>query len=180
MHTLIKNGTSDNSTVIAEMFKCFKGHLRILNNFEDAGIKTYLKGAVDAIATYSDIDIFLTPYIVFTPEPYTYKSLNQWYCGKHNISNVVVLDPDGIDVTSDYLIDTEKGMFYPNPDPQTNTITFTAGFDHYDKIPSRLVTIIYRYGAELYEHRESSRIGDLKALPNWVEYSLASIWTARV
>jgi len=180
-HKLIKTTPSDTVTLTGEMFSCFKKHLRVLNSHEDDTIQIYLKGAIDAIQTYASNDIFLARYKVFYPNTPDYSApsdVDEWYCGKHTISDVVITDTNGVDVTADYAIDLEKGMFYPHP--QNMNILFSAGYAHSDKMPPRLINIIERYGAELYEQREASRIGDLKNLPNWIPYSLASIWTPRV
>jgi len=179
-HILLKKGV-DKTTLPTDLFLSFKEHLRILHTDEDDTLSLYLSGALESIGTYGDRDLYLTSYEVFYEGMYDYtspSSLTSWWCGRWDISNVVIKDIDGLDITSEFTIDTERGMFYPHPlDTQ---ITFDAGFATKDDVPAMLLQIIFRLGADYYENREAIRVGEPKVLPTWVNYSLASIWCPRV
>ena len=180
-HVLIKVN-QDRDAIAHGLFPVFKEHLRVLHDHEDDMILMYLLGAMDAIATYSDNDINETEYEVFYPEQLDYSipsNLYGWYCGKGNIRNVKILDTANHDITGDYKVDGQRGMIYPHPATKAN-ITFVTGYPDEDTIPPRLVNIIFRLGAEYHENRESTRIGEPKLLPDWIKYSLASIWSPRV
>ncbi len=176
---LVKNSV-DYTTLPDLLFSGFKEHLRILHDDEDDSIKSYLASSMDAISTYSDNDIFITEYeTIYVDLDYSFpSSLYGWYTGKNNINDVVITDSDSVDVTSDYTIDNERGIIYPHP--LTNTVSFNCGYSTVATIPPNLKNIIYRLGADFFENREANRIGEPKALPLWVEYSMASIWKARV
>jgi len=175
----------DPMALTVEMKDAFKQHLRILHNTEDDLISLYLQSAIDAIATYAGNDIFLAQYeyqkmredcleeycneLCETPQ--------RWYCGKHSISAPKVEDSQGVDITANYKIDTQRGYFYPMPNFETEKVTFFAGYQTASVLPPRLTMIIFRYGASLFEMREHSKIGETKLLPDWVKYVLPSIWT---
>ena len=171
----------DRTTLIDDMFDGFKGHLRILHDVEDNEIKDYLGAAIDAIGIYAGNEVFPTEFKVFYPLgtlDYSYpSSLFGWYCGRWNISSVLIKE-GATDVTSDYTIDKENGMIYPHP--YGNDIELSCGFAAVVDMPHNLKIIIYRLGASFYEMREHSRIGDPKALPDWFSHSLASVWQPRV
>ena len=167
--------------LIDDLFPLFKSHLRILHDVEDDMIKLYLEGAIEAIGTFGGNDIFLTSYDVFYNGDYKelrYPSrFDGWYCGKWYVSNVAIFNPSGIDVTTNYVIDAELGMFYPHP--MGDKITFDVGYATGSDIPAMLTTIIFRYAAHLFENRESIRVGEPKLIPDWVQYVMASVWKPR-
>ena len=178
--TLIKVG-QDRQTLITELFDAFKLHLRILHDIEDSSIEMYLGAAIDQIGILAGTDVFSTQWRVFYPETvdYSYPStLTGWYCGRWNISNIIIKDAQGNDVTSEYTFDREQGMIYPHPGYNMD-ITFDTGYVGKAEIPHNLLNIIFRLGADFFENREANRIGEPKQLPGWVEYSLASIWSPR-
>jgi len=171
----------DRTTLVDELFDAFKLHLRILHDVEDASIRLYLAGAIDGIERYAGNDIFLSQYSVFYPEKSVYEggsTPSSWYCGKWDISGMTIINSAGVDVTGDYTIDTLHGMVYPHP--LNKQITFYAGFATEADMPPHLKTIIFRYGAHLFENRESVRVGEPKMLPDWVQYAMASIWKPRI
>ena len=174
--------SQDRTTLATELFTHFKEHLRILHNHEDDSIMLYLVSALDAIATYGGNDVFLAEYDVFYPRGgYEYKSPSDmygWFCGKYDISDLTVINSAGIDKTADYTIDAQFGVVYPHP--LDNKINFKAGYLGVDDMPPRLVNIVFRLGADYMENRESTRVGEPKLLPDWIKYSLASIWKPRV
>lgn len=173
--------TSKNLTTLpTEMLPEFKDHLRILDAIEDDLIQMYLAGAIDAISTFGDIDIFLTAYEYekFAADEPIHNS-TFWQCGKNDIRNVKILDKDDVDVTDSYTIDERLGYFAPALG-EDETIQFQCGYTAAVEVLPNLKTIIYRYGAHLFEDRESIKIGDPKQLPDWVNFALASIWVARV
>jgi len=178
--TLIKI-SQDSVTLVNEMFDMFKQHLRILHDVEDDTIHMYLAGAIDAIATYMGNDIFYTSYQVYYPQQPDYRppsSLMGWYCGKWYISNVQIIDTNGVDKVADYTIDYEHGMIYPHP--LDHQVWFNAGFQSAADVPPNLTNIIFRYAAHLFENREAVRVGEPKHLPDWVNFALASIWKPRI
>jgi hypothetical protein len=152
-----------------------------LHDVEDDTIRLYLSAAIDGISTIGGNDINMTQYDVFYPytPDYSFPStLLGWYCGKWDISDVEVYSEVGIDVSGDYTIDFEHGMIYPHP--LSNKVTFKVGYATSTDVPPHLKTIIFRYGAHLFENRESVRVGEPKLIPDWVNYALASIWKPRV
>lgn len=170
----------DTITLVTDLMPLFKEHLRILHDDEDTIIEMYLSSAIDAIGTYAGTEIFLTSYEVYYPEQVDcsgQSTLLGWYCGRWNISNMIIKDENGIDVTSEYKIDYLHGMVYPHPNGKE--IEFDTGFATKDDILPRLNNIIFRLGAEFFENRESTRVGEPKLLPDWVSYALASVWTPR-
>jgi hypothetical protein len=141
----------------------------------------YLGAAIDAIATYASRDIFATEWQVFYPQTpnYTYPStLMGWYCGKEYVRGITIKDSEGNDITAEYTIDIEKGMVYPHP--LDKDITVSSGYLSGDDLQLNLKNIIFRLGADFFENREANRVGEPKALPLWVEYAMASIWTPRI
>ena len=179
-HILLKKA-EDKQTLVGDLFDHFKEHLRILHNHEDDSISLYLIAAIDDIATYSDNYIFATEYEVFYPQKLDYRTpsnLYGWYAGKSIIRDVAIFDGNGVDVTGDFTIDNEHGMIYPHP--FADKITLKTGYDVADDMPARLVNIIFRLGASYHEMREHEKIGETKALPDWLNYSLASLWSARI
>lgn len=154
----------------------FKEHLRILHDLEDDLIMLYLTGAIDAIENYASRDIFLTQYEVYYTKPdyRTPSNLMGWFCGKWDIAAISIVNSAGVDITDQFTIDKLHGMVYPHP--RGHKITFFSGFNGVSEMPPNLVNIIFRYGAHLYENRESVRVGTPKNLPDWVEFALASIW----
>lgn len=169
----------DFATLPTEMLSQFKDHLRILDEIEDDLIELYLSGAIDAISTFGDHDIFLTSYEYkhFAADEERYHS-TFWYSGRSNLSNVVVKDADDEDITDKFTVDNRLGYLVPVP-TKTEVVTFDCGFSTAADMPPNLKTILYRYGAHLYEDRESIKIGDPKNLPDWVNYAIASIWVPR-
>jgi hypothetical protein len=174
--------TQDTTTLVEDLFPLFKEHLRILHDVEDETIKLYLGAAIDGIGTFSSNEIFLTEFEVFYPYDDTDirypSSYDGWYCGKWFTSDLTIYNAAGIDITGDYTIDNEHGMVYPHP--RGNKVSFKVGFSSGDEVPYHMKTIIFRYGAHLFENRESVRIGEPKIIPDWVNYVLASIWKPRV
>ena len=171
----------DTQPLIDDLFPLFKEHLRILHDIEDEMIKLYLAGAIEAISTFGDNDIFHTAYSVFYTGERDIRypsSFDGWYCGKWDISDVQIYNSAGIDKTSDYTIDFEHGMIYPHP--MGDQVSFVVGYISKDDIPPMLTSIIFRYGASLFEMREDTRIGEPKALPMWLTHALASVWCPRV
>ncbi len=178
---LIRVG-QDTTTLVDEMLPAFKEHLRILHDIEDESIKGYLGASIDAIGIYMGTEIFSTQFEVFYPmsEP-NYRvpsTLLSWYSGRWNISNVSITNAGGTDVTAEYIIHSDNGKIHPHP--LGRTITLNTGYLSKDEIPYNLRNIIYRLGADFYENREAIRVGEPKALPMWIEYSMASIWMPRV
>ena len=169
----------DYTTLPAEMLDQFKDHLRILDMIEDDIISLYLSGAMDAVSKYGDHDIFFTSY---KHEKTVMDEVNYnstfWYCGRNDISNVVVTDADGVAITDQFTIDYRLGYIAPAP-TDTDIVTFDSGYAASADMPPNLKTILYRYGAHLYEDRESIKIGDPKNLPDWVNFAIASIWVPR-
>ena len=176
---LIKSNI-DYVTLVDQMLPAFKGHLRILHDVEDESIKLYLAAAIDAISTYADQDIFFTEYnFRYMDLDYSMpSSLLGWYTGKVNIFDVIIQDEVGTDLTMEYTIDGERGLIYPHP--IYNLVQFKSGYQDMIEIPPNLLNIIFRLGADFFENRETNRVGEPKALPGWVEYSIASVWKARV
>ena len=175
----------DNQTLVDDLFDMFKQHLRVLHTTEDDTIRLYLAASIEGIATFASNDIFLTEYqgsyngLDGTCYDYAYPSnLCGWYCGKINISEVGVFDGSGADVTQNYQIDYESGMFYPHP--LGAKFGFKVGYLAGADVPPHLTTIIFRYAAHLFENRESIRVGEPKLIPDWVNYAIASIWKPRV
>jgi len=179
--TLIKV-SQDRTTLATELFDDFKAHLRVLHDIEDSSITLYLGAAMEQIGVLAGTDVCSTQCRVFYPDKtdYSYPStLVGWYCGRWNMSNIIIKDGQGNDVTSEYTFDYEQGMVYPHPGPNMD-ITFNTGYLTKVDIPPNLLNIIFRLGADFMENREANRIGEPKALPNWVVHSLASIWSPRV
>jgi hypothetical protein len=173
--------SEDKTTLTDEMFDLFKEHLRILHDVEDETIRLYLAAAIEGISTFGSNDINLTQYEVFYPYMPDYNvpsTLFGWYCGKWAVSDVEIYSEVGMDVTGDYTIDFEHGMIYPHP--LSNKVSFKVGYATGADVPPHLKTIIFRYGAHLFENRESVRVGEPKLIPDWVNYALASIWKPRV
>ena len=165
--------SQDTQTLALDLFQPFKEHLRILHDTEDSSILLYLSSAMDAIATYGDFDIFLAEYEVLYNECIPIVTVG-WYCGRQYLSDVLVVDSQGVDVTADFRIDEKRGKLYPNP--CGSKVTFKAGFIDADSLPPRLVNIIFRYGASMFENRETIRVGEPKLLPDWVKFVIPSIW----
>ncbi len=172
----------DTTTLAAEMLPGFKEHLRILHDIEDVSIEMYLNAALGAIGIYAGTELYSTQYEVFYPnDNYDYSTpsnLMGWYCGKWGVSAMVLKDGDDVDITADYTIDNLHGMVYPHP--QGSAVTFSTGYLLEADVPANLKNIIYRLGAEYYEMRESSRVGDPKNLPGWLTFALPSVWSPRV
>ena len=168
--------------LIDDMFAGFKGHLRILHDVEDDEIKDYLGAAIEAIGIFAGNEIFPTTFKVFypmdSPDYRLPSSLFGWYCGRWNVSSMVIQDAKDRDVTGDYTIDYEKGMVYPHP--HNMKIELSTGYSTAVDVPHNLRIIIYRLGADFYENREANRVGEPKMLPGWLTHSLASIWQPRV
>lgn len=178
---LIRTG-QDMTTLVDEMMPGFKEHLRILHDIEDESIKGYLGASIDAIGIYMGTEIFSTQFEVFYPmsEPnYNVPStLLSWYSGRWNITDVIILNADKSDVTTDYIVHQDNGKIHPHP--LGRTITLSTGYLHKDDIPHNLRNIIYRLGADFYENREAIRVGEPKMLPMWLTHAMASIWTPTV
>jgi len=167
--------------LIDSMFPGFKGHLRVLHDVEDESIKDYLAASIDAIGIYMGNEIFPTDFKVLYTYKYDYaypSNLLGWYCGRWNVQTMQILDEADVDVSAEYEFDFEHGMVYNHP--VGRKITFSVGYTDKADVPPNLKNIIYRLAADFYENREANRVGDPKALPNWLEYSMASIWQPRV
>ena len=176
---MLKRISIDYQTIPADLLPEFKGHLRILDNVEDDTILLYLAGAIDAISTYGDRDIFKTEYEyerIFdrsaSPAPF-------WRCGRQDIFDVQVVTDQGVDNTQYYTVDKHLGYFMPTI-AVGDKVAFSAGYIAGDEVPPNLRTILYRYAAHLFENREAINVGDPKHLPDWVDYALASIWVPRI
>lgn len=178
---LLKTNT-DYTTLVTGLLPSFKKHLRIEYDFDDESIKVYLAGAIDAISTYSDVDVFLSEYTYEYVEGEridTVASEKYMDLTRHNVSNVIVTASDDSDVTDSYTIDNQRGIIYPSPST-SETVKFSSGYLDSSEIEPNLRMIIFRYGAFLHEMRESIQVGEPKNLPDWVTYALASIWKSRV
>lgn len=175
----MKVQTSKSNALVALMLPSFKSHLRVLHTAEDAIISLYLEAALDSIGEYGDIQIMetvntftLLTHEVTDPKLYTYFALSP-------ISSIVITDSLDVDVSANYEIDLRGGYIYPSLDA-THTATVTSGYTTEAAIPANIRSIVFRYGAHLYEHREAVQIGEPKHLPDWVNYALASIMRPRV
>jgi hypothetical protein len=169
----------DESKIVNELFPAFKLHLRVLHDIEDDEIKMYLGAAIGQIEHIGSNDIHPCVYKVIytTPSDGRFEK-RRWYCGKQFISEPLVVNSAGMDVTDRYIVDLEQGIFYPSP--VGNEITFRAGYLSADDIPDNVKNIIFRLGADFYENREMNRVGEPKTLPGWLQYSVASIWKPRI
>jgi len=176
---MLKLIARDYDTLPTEMLEEFKSHLRILDNMEDASIKMYLAGAMDAIALYGDRDIFRGDYIYEEALDNDKSSTSCWRCGRVGIFDVQVVTSQGVDNTNYYTIDYNLGYFSPTI-ASGDIVSFSAGYLTAADVPPNLKIIVYRYGAHLFENREAINIGEPKHLPDWIPYALASIWTSRV
>ena len=179
---MIIRSNTDYTTLATEMLPAFKEHLRIIYDTEDSSITQYLAGAMDAISIYGDVDIFLSDYEyvyidgeINNPEPAT----ERLYTTRINISDVLIEDTDATDITADYTVNAAEGYIYPAPALDAS-VTFKAGYALQANMPPNLVSLVFRYGAHLYENREAINIGEPKFLPDWVLYAMASIWKPRV
>ena len=171
----------DVSSIVTSLFQPFKNHLRILHDDEDDMIRLYLQGAIEAIEAASGNDIAITSYkveyVVVEGIEYSHEA-TKWYCGKWDIKNVKIVNVYGTDVTNEFTIDNAHGIIYPKP--YGYEITFDVGYSDAADMSANLVTLIFRYGAHLYENREAVRIGEPKLVPDWVNYALPSVWKPRV
>lgn len=170
---------SKSNALVALLLTSFKGHLRVLHNDEDSMISLYLEAALDGIGEYGDIQIMETvnefttlTYEVEEAALYTHFPLAP-------ISSIVITDSLDVDVSASYEIDLRGGYVYPSID-STHKATVTSGYTTEAAIPANIRSIVFRYGAHLYEHREAVQIGEPKHLPDWVNYALASIMRPRV
>ncbi len=182
---MLKTVNVDRVTLVDELFPMFKEHLRILDNFEDDLIKLYLGAAIGGIHNFVDQDIFKTDYAFEDFGEYRRCDFYQAYMGnslyveKENIFNVIIKDKTGQDVTSDYDVDEERGYIHPTPIFH-DTFTFSSGYTVATEIPDFVKIVIYRYGATLFENRESVAGGDPKDMPDWVNYALATLRKQKV
>jgi len=183
---MIIETSRDTTTLITGMFEDFKRHLRILDDLDDEEIKFILSAAIGTITRYIDTDLFLTGYeckdtIHYRDErwDYYYDGQSRFNTDKLNISGVIITAADNTDVTSDFIIDNRLGYIYPNP-KLGNKVIFSSGFATSDDVPDDIKYTIFRYGAEQYEMRESSAVGDAKQLPDWAMYNLASLRKQKV
>lgn len=173
----------DYATLPTEMMDEFKEHLRILDNIEDTTISLYLASAIEAIGIFTDRDIFRTSYkyekFEFETEQEYADYKGFWYLSKVWLDNVTVVDNQGVDKTHLYIVDRERGYISPKP-INGDVVTFECGYLTAASIPPNLRSVIYRYGAHLFEDREAVRIGDPKLIPGWREYALAAFQVPRV
>lgn len=170
---------SKNTAIIALLLPQFKQHLRVLHNDEDALISLYLEASLEGIGEFGDIQIIenVNEFTTLTHEIkeaslYTHFALSP-------ISSIVITDSGDVDVSTNYEIDLRGGYVYPSIDP-THKATVTSGYNTVSDIPANIRSIVFRYGAHLYEHREAIQIGEPKHLPDWVNFALASIMRPRV
>lgn len=172
----------DTNILVDGLLDDFKEHLRILHPGEDGIIKLYLSAAIGSIEAYADRDINLASYKAFYPtgfKDYTYPgTMNHWHTGKKNISNLKIVNSAGVDVTNKFECNCKAGTIYPHPSGLE--VAFDSGFATKDEVPDNLKMILFRYGAALYEERQSIRAGKPNELPDWVNYMLASVWNPRV
>lgn len=171
--------TSRSNALVALLLPSFKSHLRVLHTDEDSLISLYLEAAMDAIGEYGDIQIMQTvnEFTTLTHEIkeaslYTHYALSP-------ITSIVITDADSVDVSATYEIDLRGGYVYPSIDPAHKAVV-TSGYTTEADIPANIRSIVFRYGAHLYEHREAVQIGEPKHLPDWVNFALASIMRPRV
>ena len=182
---MLKTVNVDRVTLVDELFPMFKEHLRILDNFEDDLIKLYLGAAIGGIHNFVDQDIFKTDYSYEDFGEYELNNIYRAYSGntlyveKENIFDVVIKDKTGTDVTSDYKIDEERGYIHPTPIFH-DIFTFSSGYVTYTDIPDFVKITIYRYGATLFENRETTTVAAAKDMPDWVNYALSTLRKQKV
>jgi len=176
---MLKTLSKDTTTLVNTLMPMFKQHLRILAVDEEDLIKMYLGASIGAINRYVDQDIFKTDYewqyIDFEDEIEIIDNLygRGLYVEKENIFDVVITDLNNVDVTANYKIDEQRGYIYPSPIFH-NGFTFSSGYPTIADMDDHLKLMIFRYGATLYEMRESIMVGEPKQMPDWVNYALAT------
>ncbi len=177
---MLKILSKDYNTLPADLFDDFKAHLRILDPIEDASIKLYLSASIDAISTFADRDIFFTQYQYKWVANFN-RDYNGafWRCPRVGIRDVVITNDNGVDVTVGFTIDESMGFISPTI-RNDDTVEFSCGYISGTEVPPNAKSIIFRYGAHLYENREAINIGEPKNLPDWVNYAIASLWVGRV
>jgi len=171
--------TSRSDDLVDLLLLTFKDHLRVLHSAEDDLIKIYLQGALESIGTFADIDVMQTVYTITTLNAEVVDATAYTHLALSPISSVVITDSGAVDITSSYEVDLNKGYIYPSL-ASTDIAIVTTGYSTVATIPRSLLSIVFRYGAHLYEHREAIQIGEPKHLPDWVNYALASIMQPRV
>lgn len=170
---------SKSNALVALLLPSFKAHLRVLHTDEDSLISLYLEAAMDSIGEFGDIQIMQTVN-TFTTLPSEIKDATLYtHFALSPISTIVITDPLDVDVSSSYEIDLRGGYIYPSIDP-THKAVVTSGYTTEASIPANIRSIVFRYGAHLYEHREAIQIGEPKHLPDWVNFALATIMKPRV
>lgn len=171
--------TNKSYAIISSMMPLFKQHLRVLHDAEDTMIELYLQSAIESIGAFAGIQIMQTentctrlPSEESISEDYTHFPLSP-------ITSLIITDSNDIDVSANYQIDLRSGTIYPALSLDDKAI-ITSGYSDISDVPANITSIVFRYGAHLYEHREAVQIGDPKFLPDWVNYALASINKPRV
>ena len=176
---MLETISKDTSTLVTELMPMFKEHLRILATDEDELIKIYLGASIGAINRYVDQDIFKTDYAwkYIDYEDEIEIIHNRYgrglYVEKENIYDVIIKDRNNVDVSADYKVDKQRGYIYPSPIFH-DEFTFSSGYASKDDMDDHLKIIVFRYGATLYEMRESIMVGEPKQMPDWVNYALAT------
>lgn len=171
--------TSKSEALVDLLLLTFKDHLRVLHSDEDDLLKIYLQGSLESIGTFGDLDVMETVYTQTTLDAEVVDASAYTHLALSPISSIAITDGVPADVTSSYELDLAKGYIYPSLDP-SHTAVITTGYNAVADIPRSLLSIVFRYGAHLYEHREAIQIGEPKHLPDWVNFALASILQPRV
>ena len=171
--------TSQSNALVALLLSSFKSHIRVLHTDEDTLISLYLEAALDGIGAYGDIQIMSTVNTFTTLDAEIVDATAYTHFALSPIVSIVITDALAADVSSAYDIDIRGGYIYPSIDA-AHIATVTSGYTAVADIPARIKSIVFRYAAHLYEHREAIQIGEPKHLPDWVNYAIASITQPRV
>lgn len=186
--------TYDVAALAASMLDGFKVHVRVDHDDDDQYLQDTLGRAIAQIERRSGISI----------APQTFRWIPKveelgsqfWLPLEERLSLVPVFgvadftaDRGGVDVSDQYTL---VGDVSPNAFAQLrlvrpgglyagDVIMLEAGFETAAEVPPEVEDVIYRYGAYLYEFRESSAASSVTSqMPEWFNEALGTLWAPRV
>jgi len=175
---MIKEIIYKKDTLETDLLPLFKAHLRILDAVEDETIKMYLGASIDTITHATGHDIKESEYRFTqkdTGERVQRGLFDRTYI---DVSPITKITLQGATVPPDN-IDYIQGYIYPRMTDGEVAIVNT-GYATADDVPSVIKSLVFRYGAHLYENREAFNAGKINMSPDWVNLALSVLHKPRV
>lgn len=186
--------TYDAAALAASLLPGFKEHVRVDHTDDDAYLQGALERAIAQIERRSGIAIAPQTF-TWIPKPDALGG-SIWFPLEDRLSIVPVYgvqgftaDRGGVDVSDQYTL---VGYSAPNSFAELrlvragglyagDVVTLEAGFATAAELPAEVLDVLYRFGAYLYEFRESSAASSITSpMPEWFTEALGTLWVPRV